>query len=331
VVGAKPVESPSLADSQSEFRAIVAELWSGTSAEHRIGLGRVIADRSIADALALLGVPPDITFTKPSDAGLLFIHRALPAADIYFINNSTPQTQVVDASFRISGKVPELWRADTGAIEQLSFQARDGRTIVPLKLDPHDAVFVVFRESPGGQDAVVLSRPVVPERRIESLATLEGPWEVSFPPDLGAPAHARFERLTSWTESLDAGVRYFSGTATYEKTVVIKREELMARERVLLDLGAVKNLAEVIVNSRSLGVLWKAPFKLDITDALQPGNNRIEINVTNLWPNRLIGDRQANATAVAFTTFNPYSAASPLLASGLLGPVVLQRAISRPN
>jgi hypothetical protein len=146
---------------------------------------------------------------------------------------------------------------------------------------------------------------------------------VSFPSDLGAPARVHFDRLYSWTESTDAGVKYFSGTAVYNKTVPIPRGWLGNGLRVQLDLGAVKNVADVIVNDRSVSVLWKAPFKVDITDALKPGDNRIEIRVTNLWPNRLIGDRQPGARKIAFATFDPFKADSPLLPSGLLGPVTV--------
>jgi len=120
-----------------------------------------------------------------------------------------------------------------------------------------------------------------------------------------------------------SGVRYYSGTAAYE-TSIHAREDWFARDgRVLLDLGIVKNLAEVSVNGRSAGILWKAPFKVDITSLLQPGINRLSIRITNLWVNRLIGDKQPGATPVASTTFNPYSEDSPLLDSGLLGPVTI--------
>jgi hypothetical protein len=201
----------------------------------------------------------------------------------------------------------------------LSYLVQNGRTNVPLKLEPNDAVFVVLRDPANAQSAAIR------EPTTEELAILEGPWDVIFPPGLGAPAHARFDRLHSWTESTDSGVRYFSGTAAYYKTVTISRECLKDGSRVQLDLGGVKNVAEVLVNGRSVGVLWKAPFRLDITDALEAGESRIEIKVTNLWPNRLIGDKQPGVRQIAFSTFDPFKAESPLLPSGLLGPVILLR------
>jgi hypothetical protein len=319
VVGEKPDQTPSLADDETEFREIVAELWGEVPGARTVGLGRVIADRSLADALMLIPIVPDVTFKKTTDAELRFTHRTLDSGDLYFISNGTAQAQVVEASFRVRGKAPELWRADTGMIVPLSYRVEKGRTIVPLKLDPNDAVFVVFRQP---TSAEILD---VPEPMTTVVATLDGPWQVSFPPHLGAPPLAHLDRLSSWTGSTDAGVRYFSGTATYDKRMVIAREWLKEHSRVQLDLGSVKNVAEVLVNGRSMGILWKAPFKLDITDALRVGDNVLEIKVTNLWPNRLIGDQQPGAQKIAFATFDPFKADSPLLPSGLLGPVTLLR------
>src|SRR4029077_16789726 len=125
---------------------------------------------------------------------------------------------------------------------------------------------------------------------------------------------------TSWTVNADPGIKYFSGAASYERSFKVPPSWLVKDQHVQIDLGRVKNLAEVVVNGRSAGILWKAPFRADVTGLLHAGVNRLTLRVTNLWPNRLIGDKQPNATPVASTTFNPYNAASPLLESGLLGP-----------
>jgi hypothetical protein len=283
----------------------------------------VYGDRSLANALAAIDIHADVTFENSPGAELRFVHRVLQNGDLYFISSAAAHAQVVEANFRVGGMKPELWRADTATIAPLSYHMENGRTIVPLKLDPHDAVFVVFRHPTGAQTAVIR------DPATEVLAIVGGPWDVSFPPNLGAPARAHFKRLASWTESSDAGVKYFSGTATYNKTVVIPADWLEDRSRLEVGLGVVKNLAEVLVNGRSLGVLWKAPFKIDITEALQAGDNRLEIRVTNLWPNRLIGDRQPGARKVAFATFDPFKPDSQLLPSGLLGPVTLLRVSPR--
>jgi beta-galactosidase/beta-glucuronidase len=139
-----------------------------------------------------------------------------------------------------------------------------------------------------------------------------------------------FDRLASWSESAIEGVKYFSGTATYSKTIQIPEGALTPGARLWLDLGDVRDLAEVAVNGKYLGIQWKTPFKVDVTGALRPGSNQIVIEVTNLWVNRLIGDQQAYALKkYAFTDFEPYKADSPLLPSGLLGPVRISEVAQR--
>ena len=164
-----------------------------------------------------------------------------------------------------------------------------------------------------------------------TLATISGPWDVRFQANRGAPEQARFDSLTSWTSATDAGVKYYSGTATYAKEVTVPASALAAGSQVELDLGSVKEIAELSVNGTPIGgVLWKPPYRADITHALHAGTNRIEVRVTNLWPNRMIGDLQPGVTKTyTFTDFRPFTKDSPLLESGLLGPVrldVVQRA-----
>lgn len=315
VVGAKPVMTPSLADDAEEFRRIADEVWDG-----RHPTGQVIADSTLANAMQSLGVEPDLAYTKPrEDTKILFSHRRGEDAEIYFINSRNTFAQEVEVSLRTVGRVPELWRADTGGITPLSYRMEEGRTLVTLALNPNDAVFVVLRRP------TTLASVVIPAPRVEKLAVLDGPWDIAFPPHLGAPASARMNELVSWSESSDSGVRYFSGTATYSKTLQVPAQWLAGGTRLQLDLGVVKNVAEVRVNGHFMGVAWKAPFTLDVTDALRAGENRIEIAVSNLWRNRLIGDKQPGATPIAFATHDPFTAQTPLLTSGLLGPVALMK------
>jgi hypothetical protein len=324
VVGEKPAMTPSLADDGAEFTAIVAKLWGSTSGQQPVGQnvnkGRVIAGRSLADSLQGLSVAPDCVFSGIAvGPEIRYVHRTLDQADLYFVASESPSARTVEASFRMSGKAPEIWRADTGEVVPASYRMEGGRTIVPLKLEPNDAVFVVFRQ------ATSEASRVIPESVPEVVATVQGPWDVSFPAQYGAPAQAHFDALASWTTSSDAGVKYFSGTATYVTKLTAEKGWLSKGSRIRLNLGDVKNLAEVSVGGKSLGVLWKAPFVVDITDALRAGENRLEVKVTNVWPNRMIGDKQPGAQQVAFSTFDPFKADSPLLPSGLLGPVTVLR------
>jgi hypothetical protein len=158
------------------------------------------------------------------------------------------------------------------------------------------------------------------------LAAIDGAWDVQFQPERGAPAQVTFDKLMSWGESADPGVKYFSGTANYTRMVNAPSEWFKSSMRLCLDLGSVKELAEVAVNGQSLGIVWKKPFRVDVTEALKPGANAVEIRVTNLWVNRLIGDQQPNVTRkYTYTTMPFYRADSPLLPAGLLGPVQIIR------
>jgi hypothetical protein len=191
---------------------------------------------------------------------------------------------------------------------------------VPFELDPYGSTFVVFRR------ATTATQRTVPAETRSTLATLSGPWTVSFQPGRGAPTGSvRFDALSSWTKSPDAGVKYFSGTATYTHDIEAPADAFRPGRRIELDLGAVKEIAEVLVNGERVGdALWKPPYRADITEALMRGTNRIEVRVTNLWPNRMIGDLQPGVTQTyTFTDFRPFTKDSPLLESGLLGPVKL--------
>jgi hypothetical protein len=250
----------------------------------------------------------------------MFLHRRLDDADIYFVDNRNDRTGSVDATFRVEGKTPELWDAATGESKPVSYRIADGRTTIPLHLDPYGTVFVVFRRAAA---AASLELPVAAESEVRELAdALNTNWSVSFQPGRGAPEMLAFDRLTSWSDNSIDGVKYFSGTATYAKTIEIPEGAIAPGAHFWLNLGVVKDVAEVAVNGNYLGILWKMPFKVDLTGVLKPGSNQIVIEVTNLWVNRLIGDQQSYAVKkYTFTDFAPYKADSPPLKSGLLGPV----------
>jgi hypothetical protein len=149
-------------------------------------------------------------------------------------------------------------------------------------------------------------------------------WTLSFPPGWGAPASVPVSKLGSWTDSAEPGIRYFSGTATYRTTVDVPASMFGNGKVLWLNFGELAELASVRVNGTSLGVIWKYPFTANATNVLKPGKNEIEISVTNLWVNRLIGDAQPSATQkFTHTNITKYKADSPLLPSGLFGPVTI--------
>jgi hypothetical protein len=333
----KPTTSPTLADGPDaghDVAALAEEIWGsgGTTDGHTAGDGKVYSGRSIEEVLTAAGVQPDVTWGAPentgadvpyalpkgfSDQDLVYIHRHLPEEEIYFVATQKPHAFDTDVSFRVDGKTPELWHPDTGKVELVPFTSRSGVTTVKLHMDPDGSIFVVFRSKPGA--------PASAKSEPKEVATVTGPWQVSFPPNWGAPSQATFESLESWTKSNDAGVKYFSGTAIYTKDIDVKPEWLTDGHPMLLDLGIVKDFAEVTVNGKPLdGVLWKPPFLVNVAPAMHAGSNHLEVRVTNLWPNRMIGDVQPGATKTyTFTDFHAFRPDSPLLESGLLGPVRL--------
>jgi hypothetical protein len=327
IVGQKPKASPSLmggAAADAELHAIADAVWGGVDGvritEHAYGRGKVYWGRPVDAALAAQHAQPDVRFAGAGvDSALMWAHRRTADADLYFVSNQREKAADIAATFRVEGKEAELWHPDTGEIEPAAYRIEGGRTTVPLRLDPYGSVFVVFRR------AAATSARTLPNVTRRTLATVGGPWTVAFQPDRGAPPQVRLDSLMSWTAHPDSGVKYFSGTATYAKELDVPPAWLQPNTRVVLDLGAVRQIAEVSVNGRPLGgVLWKPPYAADVTAALRPGRNRLEVKVTNLWVNRIVGDAQTSATRrLTFLGYSQLSASTPLQESGLLGPVRL--------
>jgi hypothetical protein len=568
IVGPPPQKSPSLSgypECDSEIRALATQIWgegdASQTAERRLGSGRVFGQREPEKVLGDMGIAPDFTSSEP----LRYIHRRAEGTDIYFVANRTPRSISTTGSFRVAGKVPELWWPDTGKLEQAAvFQEGDGRTGVGLTLGPSGSVFVIFRKPlasavaatrllhdgevvvsgqlnaklqvrieratygvPGdsdrtrdvrqkvqqkvdagersfqvlsladsddpaplkvktlvvdyviggnhytvkGQDSatvhltadgvglvvekarygvlddpkrtrdvreklqrlldagessfavarmaegddpalnivktleveytlngkrmsargtdpeVIELSPLAAERElvaeihaidghklalqafksgkyevefgdgtrrefsaaeIPEAQEVIGPWSVRFAPGWGAPAQATFEKLASWSSNADPGIKYYSGTAVYSAAFELPRTLLKGDRRLYLDLGRVEVMAEVKVNGKGFPLMWKTPYRLDVTGAARAGRNTIEVKVVNLWPNRLIGDEQLPEDSernpdgtlkrwpqwlldgkpsptgrFTFSMWHLWKKGDPLLDSGLLGPVKL--------
>jgi hypothetical protein len=319
ITGPKPKRTPSLEDDQSEFDSIVNELWSDNKSEKKVGKGKVYSGYTLPEVLESLVIKPDFTYSKPlNDTEVLYVHRQLSGADIYWVNNRKDRVEDLEATFRVSGKEAGVWHPETGFLEKASYSISDGVTMVQLHLEPNDAIFVVFRNK---AKVNAFSTPEVTET---NLTDITGPWEVSFESKVGKPFQADFETLSPWNENSDVNIKYFSGTGTYTKTINIPAEWINGEGNIFLDLGEGENLAEVTINGKPMGIVWKKPFKIDVTNALKKGDNELQIKVVNLWVNRLIGDQQPNVKqTLTYTTMPFYRANSPLKPSGLLGPVSL--------
>ncbi len=469
VVGTAPKKSPGLTDypqCDAEVADLAAKLW---------GSGKIIANKPPVKALADAGVAPDFV----SDRLLEFIHRRIGEADVYFVANPFAHAVNATCAFRVAGRTPEFWDAETGAMTTPgTYVTRRGVTRLPLRLEPGQSVFVVFRQaakadpvvriSRDGKDlwpAAVVQAPITllkatwgpagdaartkdvtdqVRRKVEGGATsfvvaelanegdpafgvvktlvveyevdgkhltatatdpemiilqvtddpaaealrvdraadgklvahpaaagqyvlttaagktlrfkataptsaeVGGPWDLRFPPNWGAPPQITLPTLISWSDSPIEGVKYFSGTATYRTTIRVPASLVAAGRGVSLDLGDVQVIARVALNGKDLGLVWMSPYRVDVTGAAKAGANVLEVQVTNLWPNRMVGDEQLpddsdrnpDGTLKAwpawldagkpsptgrftFTSWRLWHKGDALLPSGLLGPVKL--------
>jgi hypothetical protein len=326
LVGPRPTRESSLKDfprNDAELRSLAMALWGG-----KTGKGRVIGDRSAREVLAADGVLPDFEFSAriTERPDLHYIHRTTGEADIYFVANRSTNAVRVEATFRVADRAPELWDPVTGRHALATpFQHRDSRTVVPLEFAPCGSWFVVFRtpaaDSPGAPTPGQGTDP-------EAIADLSKGWTVAFDPKWGGPVSVQFETLEDWTRRPERGIKFYSGTATYTKTFELTAKEAQREGRLVLDLGDVRELAEVRLNGKSLGVVWAPPFQVDITDLLRPAGNRLEVEVVNFWPNRIIGDESLpEPQRLTRTNIRKLTAGTALMSSGLLGPV---RILKRP-
>ncbi len=322
VVGpVRPTRASGLRDAaqaDAEVRRLADGLWGG---------GKVVGDRTAREVLLAQGVRPDCAFEAPEGlkASLDSIHRTDGADEIYFVANRSTNAISARGLFRVTGKVPELWDAVSGARHRLpEWEQKDGYVSVPLEFAPCGSQFIVFRErgpeaaGRGPRDASRGTAPV-------ELCALSGPWTVTFDPAWGGPEKAVvFETLQDWTQRTEPGIRNYSGTAVYRQTARIARPlPASGGARVWLDLGLVRELAEVRVNGTPCGVVWTPPFRVDVTQALKPGDNQVEVRVVNFWYNRVAGD-QALPPEQRLTRTNIrrlQNPGAPLMPSGLSGPV----------
>ena len=302
-----PSRSASLEDypaCDQEVADLIDQLWGQSAQQHgetirELGKGKIISGRPLVSALNELTGGPDFTcrrlniplFSSAHEITVprvLFFHRNADRADVYFVSNQEDEVVEIAADFRIAGKQPECWNPVSGDIQILpDYDIRRGRTKVPLKLEPRQSLFIVFRK-PAVDEVVSDVRNFATLRQVLQLA---GPWDVSFNPKWGGPENVTFDALADWTQRNESGIRYYSGAATYRKQFDLPLVK-PSRSELYLDLGTIRNLARVRLNDRDLGVVWCAPWRVSITDAIVQGENRLEITVVNTWVNRLIGDEQ---------------------------------------
>ncbi len=322
VIGPAPKYSPSLSDypaADRKVQALASELWGDqTESVRTIGKGRLFMPAtSLQPVLEALNVKPDMRVN--SGTPVLFIHRATDEGDIYFISNQSETPVDINPSFRVAGKLPELWNPLTAEIRLLpEFTCADGVTTVPVRLEGFESSFIIFRKKGTPAKTTARNYPVK-----EVLATVSSPWQVDFEKGKRGPEEAvTFPALQDWTESTDPSIRYFSGKAIYTNRITLDE---LPQKALYLDLGKVMVMAKVKINGQYVSGVWTTPYRLPVGDFLRKGENLIEVEVVNNWRNRLIGDASLpEKERGTWTNVNPWNADSPLQSSGLIGPVEIQ-------
>jgi hypothetical protein len=323
--------------------------------------GRIFSNIEPSEMLKSLNVLPDFSYPGNEFHELDYIHYAKNDVDFYFIRNTTAKWISRNCSFRQSNKIPEIWDPVNGEVVAASvYNQGEGQINVPITLAPYGSTIVAFRKGKNSAHYTSIDNAIHPpllEHTPEglfiwedgnfNLATqgqqkmvsnnintriIEGAWEVFFPEGWGAPEKAIFPELISWTESDIEGVRYFSGTATYKKTFQHDiNSNNLKNKKVYIDLGELSHVGEVWLNDQPLGITWTKPYRFDITDILNPGDNTLVVEIANTWSNRIVGDAVTgkNFTQTNIPATNVYGLNHqrvpwkdvPLLKSGLFGPV----------
>lgn len=360
VIGTTPVRSPSLVNYPRCDEIVKSEadkLWGQTGApskltERKFGEGRIFwgGDLIIKDSTELypgydttsvllkqIGVNEDFISSAP----VRNIHYKTADRDIYFVSNKSEKAITAECLFKINNGNPQLWDPLTTGIQNITdFTIKDEYTSIPISFDSYQSFFIVFdRNNNSAVNMLVYKKEAIKKRIIKDIS---GDWTVMFDTAWGGPEKVIYNNLQDWTKSSETGIKYYSGIARYKKSFEITANDSgLNNSKLYLELGEVKNIARVLLNGRDLGVVWTAPWRVDITHELKIGINDLEIEVSNLWVNRLIGDEQLPFDGIqkhkwpdwllqgtprtsgryTFTPLPYYKKDSPLLISGLIGPV----------
>ena len=325
VLGPAPKRSPSgesfpTADRQVE--KLAGELWSGLDGRSvkavKRGKGELLFGMTMEEALKYIGCVPDCGL--PADAPVLYGHRSAGDADIYFISNQKDEMIEIRPEFRIRSRQPELWDATTGRIRTLpAYEETAAGTVVPLKLYPYESAFVVFRRPATKAEGtgLQLNYPV-----LQTLVRLDAPWKVSFEEKRRGPASQTFARLEDISKNENPDIRYYSGTIWYETEFKLKKKP---EGELYLNLNDVGVMAKVKINGQYAGGVWTAPYRVNVTDLVRKGKNKVEIEVVTTWMNRLIGDSGLpESERKTWTPCNSWKPTDTLQKSGLVGPVYIE-------
>ncbi len=353
VVGSKPVGSPSFGDvaNEKEYSELVGNLWSGDGIPDPVSMTELLTQDRFAQ---------DFSYTTKDKLTINYTHRQDESRDVYFVANGLKQAGEVQCTFRTDGGSPQLWNPLDGTTKDIvSYKVEsDSRITLPIRFGPSDSFFVVFDRSDSKRNPSADKTAGI--EPAAELREIKGDWSVSFQKHRGAPEQMTTKELKSLGEFEDFGVKHFSGKATYKTAFEYSRADNQqagptAGTKSYLDLGDVAVIASARLNGQDLGLCWKPPFRFDVTGVLREGTNDLEVNVTTTWVNRMIGDEyfpddvapsknwkeggmpvvpewlvkntpRPEPRRITFAAFKFWKKTDPLHASGLLGPVTIQRA-----
>lgn len=324
IYGEAPITSPSLQnypEADKKVKEMAERMWNGTQKGiNPYGSGHIVRDIPLHTALQDLNINIDLDIKGETD--VLWTHRTLPGVEIYFLTNQSEETKSFAPSFRVNGMQPQLWDAETGEIRPLSeYKEENGRITVPIKMDALQSWFVIFSKPDKSQIGESYKTNFPP---ISVIETIKEPWAVDFKDKKIGPAHSvEFPTLMEWVENKDDKIKYYSGTAVYKTT--FNFEDLDHNKELFINLGNVGVMASVKLNGQDLGTTWIAPYRLKINNALRSGENTLEVEVVNVWRNRITGDRTIpendRSTWLIFDAVTPDE---ELVPSGLMGPVTIE-------
>ncbi|AJR04520.1 glycoside hydrolase family 2 [Siansivirga zeaxanthinifaciens CC-SAMT-1] len=329
ILGPKPQKSPSLQNypaCDEQVKALASKLWSGTYNQGKMtlqyGKGKVMDGYELSEVFETINLSKD--FELSADAPVLWIHRTMPGMDVYFISNQSDETIDLSPVFRVDQKLkPQLWDAVSGEIRELAnYELTPTGIKVPLKMEAAQSWFVVFANKANNLEvkpAYTTNFPVY-----EKVSTIEAPFKVDFMnKDIAPKDPVVFDKLIDWRNSEDEQLKYYSGTVVYSSTFHI--EKLPKNQDMYINLGKVSVMAKVKLNGKYIGGVWMAPYRLNITNAIKKGKNKLEIEVVNLWRNQLIKDKQRSEDEkYTWLVTDDIKPDSEIQSSGLLGPVIIE-------
>jgi hypothetical protein len=339
IIGRRPERTTSLKnypECDAEVKSIADKLWGKCDGEkifsNRYGEGTIYWGKSVKQVLEELNVGPDfeVKETDNRDQHIDYIHRKTVAEDIYFVSNSSQSEQEIKCTFRVDkSMVPELWDAESGLIQRdVKFSKVKNGISIEMIMNPVSSRFVVFRNSTSGKNDAGLKYDLQygfhknqnSETNYEPI-DISADWDVSFNPDMGGPKSFRFEKLISWSDIDEKGIKYYSGSATYTRNFIVKEKVLSKGTEAYVNFGDIQEMARVFINGKDCGIVWTPPYKALITPYLKAGSNTITVQVTNTWNNRIVGDlTYPDDKAYTRTNIkNKFVKKNSLLNSGLIG------------